>query len=58
MNRSKQFKKGSSLIELILVFALLAILMPVLISGLTSSRDGKAQQIQKFTANMLLKEKV
>jgi len=49
-------KKGGSLIELILVFALIALLLPVLISGLTSSREGKAQQIQKFTANMLLKE--
>ena len=49
-------KNGSSLIELILVFALIALLLPVLISGLTSSREGKAQQIQKFTANTLLKE--
>ena len=50
------YKKGSSLIELILVFALIALLLPVLISGLTSSREGKAQQIQKFKANTLLKE--
>ena len=49
-------KKGSSLIELILVFALIALLLPVLVSGLTSSREGKAQQMQKFNANTLLKE--
>jgi type II secretory pathway pseudopilin PulG len=50
------FRKASSLIELILVFALAALLLPVLISGLTSSREGKAQQMQRFTANALLKE--
>jgi len=49
-------RKGSSLIELILVFTLIALLLPVLISGLTSSREGKAQQLQKFTANMILRE--
>jgi type II secretory pathway pseudopilin PulG len=49
-------RKGSSLIELVLIFALAAILLPVLISGMTSSREGKAQQVQKFTAVSLLKE--
>ncbi len=49
-------KKGGSLIELILVFALITLLLPVFVSGLTSSREGKAQQIQKLTANSLLKE--
>ena len=47
---------GSSLIEVIMIFALAAILLPVLISGLTSSREGKAQQIQKFSAVSKLKE--
>ncbi|MFH0772742.1 MAG: hypothetical protein V1922_00300 [bacterium] len=49
-------RKGGSLIELIMIFALTALLLPVFISSLTSSREGKAQQIQKFTAVSLLKE--
>lgn len=48
--------KGSSIIELIVIFALAAILLPVLITALSSSREGKAQQNQKITAVMLLKE--
>ncbi len=56
MDSTHTIQKGNSLIELLLVFALAALLLPVLIGGLTSSRDGKAQQLQKFTANSFLKE--
>ncbi len=56
MNLNIFKKRGSSLIELILVFALIALLLPVFVAGLMSSREGKPQQVQKFTANTLLKE--
>ncbi len=49
-------KKGSSLIELIVIFSLIAILLPVLITALTLSSEGKAQQNQKFMAVIALKE--
>ena len=49
-------KKGQSLIELLIVISLMAIFLPALISGLTASREGKAQQIQREDAFNLLKE--
>lgn len=51
-----QSKKGQTLIELIIVFALLALLLPVLLVGLTSSREGKPEQIQRLSAVTTLKE--
>src|SRR3990172_8303680 len=48
--------KGQSLIELLIVMALTAIFLPALISGLTSSREGKAQSQQREEAYTLLKE--
>ncbi len=48
-------KKGGSLIELIVIFALALILLPALLIGLTSSREGKAQQIRKSNALSRLK---
>lgn len=56
MNYAIRNERGSSLIELIMIFALAALLLPVLIDGLTSSREGKAQELQKFAAVSLLKE--
>ncbi len=49
-------KKGQSILELMIVMALLAILLPVLLVGFTSSRSGKAQQQQRLQAAALLKE--
>lgn len=46
---------GGSLIELIVIFALALILLPALLIGLTSSREGKAQQVKKNKAVALLK---
>ncbi|MBI5127787.1 hypothetical protein HZA76_05045 [Candidatus Roizmanbacteria bacterium] len=52
----KLIKKGQSILELMIVMALLAILLPVLLVGFTSSRSGKAQQQQRLQATALLKE--
>lgn len=48
--------KGQSLIELLIVISLTAIFLPSLLSGLTSSREGKAQQLQREDAYDLLRE--
>ena len=48
--------KGQTLIELILTVGLGAILLPVLLLGVISSREGKAQQNQRIDAVTLLKE--
>src|SRR3990172_3870774 len=50
--------KGQSLVELILAVALASILLPALLTGLVSSREGKAQQDNRFTATAYLKEAV
>jgi type II secretory pathway pseudopilin PulG len=49
-------KKGQSLIELLLVIALAALLMPPIFTGYMSSREGKAQQKQRLLATSLMKE--
>lgn len=49
-------KKGQTLIELLIIMALLAILLPVLLAGFTSSINGKASQEQQLKATALLKE--
>ena len=49
-------KKGQSLVELLLVIGLSALLLPALLTGLTSSREGKAQQNQRIQATSLLRE--
>ena len=49
-------KKGQSLIEIMIAISLFAILMPALITGLTTSRQGKAQQKQRLIAITLMKE--
>lgn len=48
--------KGQTLIELILTVGISTILLPALILGLISSREGKAQQNQRIDAVTLLKE--
>jgi len=48
-NRQKKnipFSQGQSIIELLIAIAISSILLPGLIQGLTSSREGKAQQKQ------------
>src|SRR4029079_10637985 len=49
-------QKGQILIEILLVMALTAIILPALLTGLFSSRQGKAQQERKAQAIALLQE--
>jgi len=49
---------GQSLIEIILVMGLSAIIFPALLTGLISSREGKAQQAQRTQAVYLLNETI
>lgn len=49
-------KKGQSLIELLIVMALAAVLMPPIFTGFMSARDGRAQQKVRQSANALFKE--
>ncbi|OGG22748.1 hypothetical protein A3B48_03040 [Candidatus Gottesmanbacteria bacterium RIFCSPLOWO2_01_FULL_40_10] len=58
-NRQKKnipFSQGQSIIELLIAIAISSILLPGLIQGLTSSREGKAQQKQRNEAYQLLIE--
>ena len=47
---------GQTIVELLITVALTAIIFPALITGLVSSREGKAQQKQKTEAYSLIKE--
>lgn len=49
-------QKGQLLIEILLAMALTAIILPALLTGLLSSAQGKAQQVQRAQATALLKE--
>lgn len=49
-------QKGQMLVEILLTIALTAIMLPALLTGLFSSRQGKAQQQQRVQAVALLKE--
>jgi len=51
-------QKGQSLIEAIIVMGLCAIILPALLTGLMSSREGKAQQQQRMQAVYVLNETV
>lgn len=53
-----KFQAGQSLIEVILVMGLSAIILPALLTGLISSREGKIQQAQRTQAVYLLNETV
>lgn len=50
------FRKGQSIVELLVAFGLAAILLPALLTGLVTSREGKAQQLQRQQANAYVKE--
>ncbi len=50
------FQKGQSLVELLVAIAFAAILLPALLTGFVSSREGKAQQNQRLLAVPLVKE--
>ena len=52
----KLTKKGQSLVELLLTIGLASILLPALLTGLVTSREGKAQQTQRVKAVSLLRE--
>jgi type II secretory pathway pseudopilin PulG len=56
MSKSLNSQKGQSLVELLIVIGLCAVLLPALITGLVSSRSGKAQQKERVEAVTLLKE--
>src|SRR4030042_5431909 len=49
-------KTGQSLIELVIVIGLTSLFLPVVLTGLVSSREGKAQQGQRLNATALLNE--
>src|SRR3989338_2654424 len=49
-------KNGQTLVELLLAIGLASILLPALITGLVTSREGKSQQAQRVRAVSLLRE--
>ena len=51
-----KIKKGQSLVEIILAMGLAAILLPALLIGLATTREGRAQQRQRLEASAFLKE--
>lgn len=51
-------QRGQSLVEIIIAMGLAAIILPALLTGLVSSREGKAQQAQRTQAVYLLNETV
>lgn len=52
----KKREEGQLLIEIILAIAITAIMLPALLTGLFSSKQGKAQQGQRVQAVALMKE--
>ena len=52
------WERGQSLVEILLVIGLSALILPALLTGLVSSREGKAQQAQRTQAIYLLNETV
>jgi len=53
-----KFTRGQSLVELLLVIALSSVVLPALLVGFVSSREGKAQQHQRSEAVAFLKETI
>ncbi|MEK7566024.1 MAG: type II secretion system protein [Patescibacteria group bacterium] len=49
-------KKGQSLVELLIVFALASSILPAVLTGAISSRDGRAQLQQRQAAFLILKQ--
>lgn len=58
MKKNSIEQKGQSLIEILLAIGLSAILLPALLTGLVSSRQGKAQESQRTQALYLLNETI
>ncbi|MEK7517632.1 MAG: type II secretion system protein [Patescibacteria group bacterium] len=54
----KNFQKGQSLVELLLVIGLSAIILPALLTGLVTSREGRAQQGQRAQAITVLNQTI
>jgi len=58
-NKSVNLKlklKGQTLVEILVVFAISAVFLPALLTGLFTTREGKSQQKQKLEAIALLSE--
>lgn len=55
MNRYNH-ERGQTLVEILIALALSAILLPALITGLVSSREGKVQQRERSQATALVRE--
>ncbi len=53
---NKKYQKGQMLVEILLVIAITAIMLPALLTGLISSQQGKSQQGQRVQAVALMKE--
>ncbi|MDP1743575.1 MAG: prepilin-type N-terminal cleavage/methylation domain-containing protein [Candidatus Amesbacteria bacterium] len=51
-----KIRKGQSLIELLIAMALAAVLIPAFMTGIMTTREGRAQQPQRATANAYLRE--
>ncbi len=51
-----KIRKGQSLIELLIAFGLAAVLLPAFMAGIMTTREGRAQQPQRATANAYLRE--
>lgn len=51
-------QRGQSLVEIVLVIGLSAVILPALLTGLVTSRQGKAQQAQRTQAVYLLSETI
>lgn len=56
INNFRKREDGQLLIEIILAIAITAIMLPALLTGLFSSKQGKAQQGQRVQAIALMKE--
>src|SRR5690349_3311182 len=54
----KKFQRGQSLLEILIVLGMLSIVLPALITGLVTSREGKAQQQQRIRAVSLMQEAI
>lgn len=54
----KNFQRGQSLIELLVVIGISAIILPALFVGFIASREGKAQQAQRAQALTILSQTV
>src|SRR3989344_502241 len=49
-------RAGQSLVEILIAIGLAGILLPALLTGLVSSREGKAQEGQRLQATALARE--